>query len=52
MQFPRCNRPRIWLYDGCNRLWSSVLGAAANLNKKGVRLYDTMSAPEYPMPVR
>jgi 2-polyprenyl-6-methoxyphenol hydroxylase-like FAD-dependent oxidoreductase len=31
---------------------ASVLGAAANLNKKGVRLYDTMSAPEYPMPVR
>jgi 2-polyprenyl-6-methoxyphenol hydroxylase-like FAD-dependent oxidoreductase len=31
---------------------ASVLEAVANLNKKGVRLYDTMSAPEYPMPVR
>jgi 2-polyprenyl-6-methoxyphenol hydroxylase-like FAD-dependent oxidoreductase len=29
-----------------------VSQALAKLDKKGVRLYDTMSAPEYPLPVR
>lgn len=31
---------------------ASVSQALAKLDKKGVRLYDTMSAPEYPLPVR
>jgi hypothetical protein len=29
----------------------SLTSAVGNLNDKGIRLYDTMRAPDYPVPV-
>jgi hypothetical protein len=44
----------VWALMALARLISvlpmSLTSAIANLNGKGVRLYDTMRAPDYPVP--
>jgi hypothetical protein len=47
--------PGVWALIGLARVISvlptSLTSAIANLNDKGVRLYDTMRAPDYPVPI-
>jgi hypothetical protein len=45
----------VWALIGLARVISvlpmSLTSAVGNLNDKGIRLYDTMRAPDYPVPV-